>query len=208
MAATVPQICNLALSHIRLNQTSIANLDTDGGNVAATLRAHYDICRQFLLSNYPWNFASKFHALALLKTDDNSSWCYQYEYPNDCLRLLSIDSKYVKDPKPPIPYEIGLNENNKEIIYCNLEQAYCTYTANIKNSELFSAGFVSAFAWYLASEIAAPLTESNSIQQTCYAMYQTNLNKAMMVDANESQPYSDSALYDAYYEHNLNIIDG
>ena len=75
------EICNLALSH--LGSSGIDALD-ERSEAAAACTTFYAICRDMVLRDAPWPFATKMQALALVEEDPNTEWGFSYRYPSDC----------------------------------------------------------------------------------------------------------------------------
>ena len=183
------QICNLALAHIKQTTTTIANLDTDTGGVAAQCRIHYDVARRFVLADHNWNFATKRVTLADIGSPP-ADWAYRYDYPSDCLKFRKIVRLDKADD--PIPFEVmSENDGSGTSIVTDLIQAVGEYTFDLENVALFSPGLVSSLGWYLASELAPALSGSAKIQQACLTVYRNIGAAAETQDSNEGSPDPD-----------------
>jgi hypothetical protein len=184
MSVTQSQICNLALAHIKQTQTLISNLDTDEGNVADILRLHYDIARQYVLNDHKWNFATKRESLALISDSASTRWTYQYSYPNNCISMREVETN---DLTTPIPFEIQNYNDDTKCVFTNQANAIGVFTFDATNPLVFSSGFVNAFSWYLASEIAPALSEDSRVQEACLTVYRNTITKARTMDSNEGE---------------------
>lgn len=184
MVVTQTQICNLALAHIKQTQVTISNLDTDKGRVGTILRLHYDISRQFVLSDHKWNFATSRRSLALISNPVTGNWGYQYWYPNDCINLREIETSISNSP---VPFEVENYENDSKCVFTNADKAIGVFTSDITNPRVFSIGFVNALSWYLASEIAPALSEDMQVQESCLTIYKNTLIKSKRMDSNEGE---------------------
>ena len=155
----ITDICNMALNHIgKGTVTSVS----DQNELGRSLKIHYDLQRQMLLTEYTWGFARRTEKLSLL-AKEIPGWDYVYAYPNTCLMVRQIFSEDTGDTKNP--YDIvNLNENTKAIV-CNLPDAYIHYTYDAKDVDLFSADFKQALSYFLAGAIAIPLTGSAAMAQ-------------------------------------------
>lgn len=183
-SASKAQICNLALSHIKQTRTLIANLETDTGTVANTLRTHYDVCREFVQSDHSWSFCTIRRTLADIGSPP-STWSYRYGYPSDCLHFWGIQN--VTDDPNPLPFKVELTDDGSQnSILSNEYQAVGIFTKSVTNTSLFTPGFVSALSWYLASEIAPALSESDRIQEATLTVYNRMLGAAQRADNNQS----------------------
>lgn len=183
MAVSKAQICNLALAHINQTESQIANLDTDKGNTASQCRIHYDIAREFVLADHPWNFAGKRVALADLGNPP-AIWTYRYDYPSDALRIRAIQPPTRQSN--PIVFKVEDDGTDSGLcILTDQDEAVCEYTRNVKNTALFTPGFVQALSWYLASELAPALTGDLNKQEACLTVYRNHLAAAQAVDSDE-----------------------
>ena len=188
MAVSEARICNLALSHIKQTKTTVANLDTDTGNTAVQCRIHYDTCRQFVLSNHDWNFATQRVTLANISSDPMSptTWNYRYDYPSNCLKIRNIQP--LNKTSDPIPYVVELEEDGSVLsILTDLEDARAIYTQDVDNPTLFSPGFIQSLSWYLASELAPALSGSETIQEATLTVYRNTIAAAQAMDSGEGQ---------------------
>ncbi len=79
--ASVVEICNRALSNIG-NSRSINSL-TEASKEAGECSLHFEACRDAVLSDFDWNFATKRVALADT-SNPPPDWEYAYQYPSDC----------------------------------------------------------------------------------------------------------------------------
>lgn len=184
-------ICNLALAHIKQTQTPIANLDTDTGNTAIQCRTHYDIARRFVLADHNWNFATKRLALADVGSPP-ALWTYRYDYPSDCLRFREIQRLAKTDV--PVPYLIegdGAEPIAGLSLLTDMAAAVGVWTWDVETVALFSSGFVSAFAWYLASELAPAMSGSEKLQQAALTVYTNTMKGSQAVDSAEGEADED-----------------
>ena len=181
------QICNLALAHIKQTETTIANLDTDSGNIADQCRAHYDVARKFVLADHNWNFTTKRVALADIGLPTPAPlWLYRYDYPQDCLKVREIQRLAKADV--PVPFEIELDDNDEGLaILTDMPEATGIYTKDVEKPELFSPGFVIAFGWYLASELAPALSGDENAQEATLTVYRNLISAGQATDSGEGQ---------------------
>lgn len=185
---SVVSICNAALGRIR--GATISAL-TDATTEAEACNTYYDQSRSFVLSDMPWNFAGKSMILALL-AEVPEEWSYAYAYPSDCLtiRYLHPESKLRHD-SDPIPYEIGLSTTGSKIIMSNLDLARCRYTVDLTDVNQFTAHFVTALSWYLASEIGIPVAGTSKgriLAREALEGYRNSVQAAISANASEAEP--------------------
>lgn len=178
------RICNLALAHINQTETQISNLDTDTGTVAIQCRIHYDIAREFVLADHPWNFAKKRVTLTDIGNPP-SNFAYRYDYPSDCIKMREIERITRKSLPIPFGIEDDGSDNGVSIV-TDQDQAVGIYTYNVQNVSLFSPSFVTALSWFLASELAPALTGSMEQQEATLTVYRNMMSAAKATDSDEA----------------------
>ena len=183
MATSKALICNLALAHINQTETQISNLDTDAGTIAIQCRIHYDVAREFVLADHHWNFAKKRVILTDIGTPP-TNWSHRYDYPSDCLKMREIE----RITRSGLPTPFRVEDDGSESGLCivtDQDTATGIYTYNVKNVSLFSASFVVAFGWYLASELAPALTGDFKKQESTLTVYGRMIAAAQATDSDE-----------------------
>lgn len=178
-------ICNMALNHIGRETIASLNEDTEA---ARTCKIHYDIQRRVLLRNYTWSFAAKTAKLAQLDATV-PGWGYVYAYPNDCVQCRKIfneDNSWVVLRKNFAGNmdQVVLNDNTKALV-CDHADAFLQYTYDVKDADLFPEDFTQALAFYLAGDIAMPLTGSQQLAQSMKAQGDALLQEARFTMMNE-----------------------
>jgi hypothetical protein len=173
MAASVVGICNSAL--LKIGSERINSLGDDNKRAIAC-NEQWEKVRDEVLSDHPWNFATKRAALAQL--DSTPAWGYAYEFqlPDDCLRVIGTQypgQDYKIEGRKVLTDETELNIL---YIYRNEEPAY------------WSPKFCEAMALRLASDLAYHIAQSATLAQGLYATYQALLSDAKIVDAQEGSP--------------------
>jgi hypothetical protein len=185
MAKSAADICNKALSRIGI-KAYIDNFDTDGSEEAETAGLYYDDTRDLLLAAYPWPFATLRKTL-VVKADElpRDGWSFIFALPDNCLqtrRLYPVGTArgvtaMMQDLYPPnqvlletanprspradqrIPYEIEKSStDDTAVLLCDLDVPILFYTAKVSDVAKFHPLFTDALAWYLAAEMAMPLT--------------------------------------------------
>jgi len=188
MATSDVAICNLALGHLgdRANVTAIS--PPDGSYQAQQCAAFYPIARDELLEAYAWSFAKTRVQLAQLVLTPPGQWGFAYAYPNNCLRMLSVQILGQLDDESSVPYIVEKDPAGpNRVIYCNVSEAYARYIASDASVQHFSASFVTALSWYLASFLAGPITKSPKIQEKTMKAFFTAYLFATSRDANGEQ---------------------
>ncbi|MDW9880486.1 hypothetical protein GOA90_25195 [Sinorhizobium meliloti] len=191
---SVVSICNLALSNI--GGANISAL-TEASTEAKACNQFYEHVRDTLLQAYPWRFAGKTQALAQLTNDKAGSWAYAYSRPNDCLKIIDLQSAVevtgntvgvdlVAPTAFGYPYEV---ENGK--IYCDLSPAYLRFTVRLTDPTKFPPLFVEALSWSLSARLAMPVTRDIAKRNDALQVANMSIGQAQMADANEVRETSD-----------------
>lgn len=82
-------------------------------------------------------------------------------------------------------FDTVITSGNQKAIATNVELAWCEYTFNVRDVDMFPDEFAEAFAHYLAANMAMVLTGSASIQQTQFQLYQESIEMAKVYSAQE-----------------------
>lgn len=183
------EVANLALSHLGIGKL-ISDIETEQSAEAKACRTFYDIVFKTVLRDYPWPFATRFKALALVEENPNDEWDFSYKYPTDCLfarRIVGVNRNPAADEK--IPFRVVSSEEGT-LIYTDVDQAVLEYTINIDDNTLMTADFVMAFSYKLASVIAPIITSGDPMKVGAAAKqsYFEELSNAKANAFNEEQP--------------------
>ena len=187
MALSEVSICNLALSHLGL--FTITAL-TDNNQEARKCALYFDYGRDFVLRDFPWNFAEKRLSLTEDETIEPIGYDFAYVYPTDCIDARLIYNEVAGGE--PIKFVINVNEDlDAKHILTNEEDAILIYTARVEDVTLFDPSFDLAFSYYLASLLAIPLTGDPSKQQAMIQIYSAYMNAAEAANASESESFQE-----------------
>lgn len=152
----------------------------------AVIDDEYDNAIETLLGECDWSFARTSRILAFKKAENGS---FYFEIPKDLIRPLKIISVF---SGKMLDWDVVDN-----LIVSSEKNVELFYTKNIKDENKFSSDFVKTLSFGLASAVALALTESQDKFRLMNALYEENLNKNILKNANES--YS-SVDYTEYYE--------
>jgi hypothetical protein len=150
------QIYNLALA--RVGHSELVANESEGSIAQITCSLFYEQSRDFVLEDFPWRFAKKRVALAVVSGTPPAAWAYQYAVPADCVRIRAIAHPNTRTPRADskIPFERA-TDGDQQLIFTDLVDAELIYTCKITDPSKFDASFTSALAYHLASELAIPL---------------------------------------------------
>lgn len=198
MASEV-QICNLALAHLG-DSATVASINPPEGSAQAEHCARfYPIARDTLLEEPVgnWSFATRRVALSPLADLANSKWQYAYAVPNNTLRIKSLshpdassDQISETSMREGEPYTLDTRGTGEVIIRTNLEAAQAVLVMRVTDPTKFSATFINALSWRLASLLAGPVIkgkEGRAAAQFCEGMAMQWISRAAQIDASNHQ---------------------
>jgi len=179
-------IYNLALGNIGSSDV-VASLE-ERSKQANVCNRFYDLARDSMLADFDWPFATRYETLALV-ADVAPGWAYAYEYPSDCLRLLSASNRAYW-PAGDVTlnrYQVAAGASGQIILSGNAG-ATAAYVSRVEEPGRMPTLFVEALGWKLASMIAMPLTNTRTVAETAAALYQQAVQAAWSAALNESDP--------------------
>lgn len=185
--ASDTQIANLALGHLGVGK-EIADL-TEKSTEAASCRRFFVQARDEVLRDFPWPFATKIVALALVEEEPNTEWTYSYRYPADCLKIRRILSGIRNDTRQSrVPYKIAQDTQGR-VLYTDAQDAELEYTLRVTDASRYHPDFISALSFLLATYVAPGLTAGDPFKmgERALKLYVYALGKAQGNAVNEQQ---------------------
>lgn len=173
MAKSVVQICNNALT--KIGESFITSL-SDDSKAARVCDLMYEIVRDEVLRNHPWNFSIERTVCARLSTSPAFEYSHQYQLPTDCLRVLHMQNRKTR-------FKI---EGRKVLTDSNT--CPILYIKRVEDVSKFDSAFSDAVATRLAVELAYSITGDGELARSLLAQYKEKLNLARLVDAQEGTP--------------------
>lgn len=209
--ASVVDICNMALSHIRAGRISSINDATLQGQQC---RLFYGICRDQLIRDGNWQFARALRPLTLLDGVKVFNWRFAYQYPTDILKLnrLVINFEYIEEfsqgvtprellygdridrvyplranLRAQVEHEIHNNGFTKMIV-CNEPDLRADVILRVEDTNLFDPQVTLALSHLLASYLSTPIVGGEAglqYKQANLGMYSSYIAAALANDNNE-----------------------
>lgn len=168
--ASVTDIANRALQ--KLGAIKITSIDDDIKAAREAKRA-FDIVRDAVFRDHPWNCLIARASLAALVDEPAWGFDYQYQLPSDCLRILDIDSS------------LEWRVEGRKLLTDEAAPLYVRYLKQETDPAQYDAMLVEALASRLAMELAEPLTQSNTKIELASRAYEDALKAARRRDAQE-----------------------
>jgi hypothetical protein len=209
---SIVTICNLALSHIG-DVADVQSISPSDGSVQAGFCSKfYPVALSTLLEQSNWDFATRRVGLAQLADNPSSTWRCAYAAPDGMVNAIAVIPPYALDdytehaghkswflPQPdypnpaivtytPQPFAIETVDDGTRVILTNVYDAVLRYTVQVSDPNQFSALFVLALSYQLASMLAGPLIKGDTGIQISSAMAQKAqqfTSQAKTSDANQ-----------------------
>lgn len=175
-------IINGALRKIGVHRIDSRNEASEPARVANDT---YDELRDAVLTDAPWDFATKRQELSANATAPLFGFDNAFDLPTSPFYCL-------------YPREIvNLNDyqwrvEGRQIITSHEAPLQLIYTARITTPGDYSPQFVEAFMARLAAEWAEPLVKSSSLQQTMFAAYDAKIPSAKSIEAGQTGLHEDT----------------
>lgn len=195
MALSQVDVCNLALS--RMGGQTITQITSLGeaSTEARQCAIKFPCVLRSALRSYPWHFATKEIALALLGAaaaehvfKESSQTLHYYQYPEDCLQILAINpvtGRKGSFDAVSCAYTVERIADGTKVIVTPCPQAILTCTSYADDPGIWDSLFTDAFAWQLASELCLSLGGSSGIVQGLQEMASRAFEKAKSQDCKE-----------------------
>lgn len=173
-------ICNLALT--RIGQPKITSL-SQGSKAADLCQLHYEMTRDSVLRDHPWNFAQAYAELSRASTTPAFEFDYSYSLPTNCLKVIRTGFEALGYIGDSYTYRIVGRE-----IFAHTTTLAIEYTKKVTDPEQFDAMFVDTLAQRVAAEVCLPLTDNRALTESMWQIYQQKLAAARLADAQEGTP--------------------
>ena len=190
--ASAIEIANRGMT--KLGAARISSFD-DNNTEARAVKSLYDIARRTLLRRALWNFAKRrttLAAVAIPAGSEDWDFAYQYNLPNDFIRLIQVN-----DYSEPVGFNPGrLRDDSPYQIEGNRiltnypAPLKIRYIADVTDPTKYDSIFVEAFASQIAFECCETVTESNTKKAALAQETKMWIIEAMKVNQLESPPDS------------------
>jgi hypothetical protein len=172
MVSTV-DICNRALQ--KLGHTRITSL-ADDTKAARECSGAYDLVRDAVFRDHPWNALVARASLAKLSTAPAWGFANQFQWPTDCLRVIEVNTR------------LDWQVEGRRILTDESAPLEIRYLRQETDPAQYDLLLVEALASRLAAELAEPLTQSNTKKEAAERQYLEVLARARRADAQEGAP--------------------
>ena len=172
--ASVVDICNSALN--MLGGNTIISL-TETSKNARLCNQRYELVRDAVFREHPWNCLQKRVELAKDTDAPAFEFASSFALPADCLRVLrSENSNFSNNERFRIEgRKLITDESTMKILY----------VASITDTTQYDASLIETLSARLAAELAYPITQSSTLMDRMFGLYQQKLKDARFADATE-----------------------
>lgn len=189
----------MALSHI--GDGDDIDQEDEQSVEAEQCRKFYPIARDMLLERHNWDFAIRTVELSELAEDASGPWTYRYSVPSDYIKAITIapdldlltatwltEEQYLRQiTNHAKQFEIEADENGAVSILTNEYQAFLKYVYRNESVATYSAGFVMALSYLLASLLAGgPIVKSAKLSAQMLQAYELAFGQATVNISNAS----------------------
>tara|TARA_Y100001951_G_C11214061_1_gene224719 strand:+ start:229 stop:807 length:579 start_codon:yes stop_codon:yes gene_type:complete len=172
--ASVVDICNSALN--MLGGNTIISL-TETSKNARLCNQRYELVRDAVFREHPWNCLQRRVELAKDTDAPAFEFASAFTLPADCLRVLrSENSNFSNNERFRIEgRKLLTDESTMKILY----------VASITDTTQYDASLIETLSARLSAELAYPITQSSTLMDRMFALYQQKLKDARFADATE-----------------------
>jgi hypothetical protein len=178
--ASVVDICNSALN--ALGASTIISL-TENSKNARLCNQRYEPVRDAVFRSHPWNCLQKRVELAKDTTAPVFEFSNAYTLPADSLRILKSENS-------------NLSNNEKfriegKKLLTNEDTIKILYVAKITDTTQYDTSLIETLSAKLAAELCYPITQSSTLMDRMFALYESKLKEARFNDATEGTADND-----------------
>ena len=177
MANSDVEISNIALRMLREQPITALTENTEPAKILNNI---YDDARDYYLARHPHNFALTRQLLAQVSESPTYQFDYAYTLPTNpyCLRAYQLwhNGNHRRS---------GWTVEGRQLLTNFDNDVYLRYISRDTDVGSYSPTFVTAFATYLASLIAYPLTRSRTIQEEWKSAAMATWKEHRMADGGE-----------------------
>lgn len=174
-------IINGALRKLGVARIGARNEETEQARVANDT---YDTLLDAVLTDAPWDFATKRQELSANATAPVFGFDNAFDLPSDpyCLKPLEIVNLS----------EYQWSVEGRQIVTSHSAPLQLVYIARITDADSYSPQFVEAFQARLAAEWAEPLVKQSSVQRLMVEVYDRKIRAAKTIEAGQTGLHEDT----------------
>lgn len=181
------QIVNLALAHLGQLAITQSELDNNSNPTAIAANAFWVPCRDEVLGESDWPFATVTQSLSALDNLSDSEWDFIYSYPTLTVSSIwNVFNDATIDDKAKQEFTVKfVIATGSLAIYSNLDDAIAEYTYKVTDPSIWSNKFVMAFSYRLAASMAIPVAGDAAKGLELRDIYNAILSEAKRLESSE-----------------------
>lgn len=180
-------ICNIALDYFG-ERGDVSSIEIPEKPNEVIMSRHYDLVRQSLLREFPWNFA---RAEATLARSGNGGLDFidKFLMPSNCLRLLSIGLWHCRvEDYNIMGREIYVNRAITTPSTSTTNSLQIRYIKDVTDISVMDSLFIRLFSLYLAAEVAYKFSNERNQAAMINELITRELPKAISINSQEKKP--------------------
>ncbi len=195
-------VYNMCLGRLGVGQAVAA--PTENSVPARTCSRFYDQCRQEVLRAFPWPFATRAEALALVADQTFPGWSYVYQMPSKCLNMRAVaDSSGIRQIATSLtcdptdfstlrqfrqPWQKALKTDGaSQVILSDVVNAWGFFTFDVTNTGAWDVDVAGIIADRLSMEVGGPLQAKPELVIAATNRYLTWFSMAAATAMNEQR---------------------
>ncbi len=169
-------ICNQALS--LLGAGPITSLDDDTTE-AKLCKMNYVPLRDTVLQEHNWSFATKWETLAQLADPPLGEYPNAFVLPPETLIVLFVGQDYNRQAER---WQVEGGMIRTDLTTCKAQ-----LLVQVTDVTRYSPMFVQALVARIAAELATPITESRTLMQSMFTLYDRKVKQAAARDTQQGR---------------------
>lgn len=187
MAATVEEVCNIALSYVG-SRAFITDIGEDSLE-AIVCSVHFDATRRQVLGERWWNFASASQFLAQISAAAPQGWSFMYALPSDLLpgkqrQIFAGARPGLVRSVEQVPFNLRWVSGQGQVLLTDHPAPELLYTRDVLELPYWPESAADAIAWGLAPKLAFGLNVDLRKGTTFAQGYLAALDRGMAEDMN------------------------
>lgn len=183
LPASKVDIANMALDFLG-HAPPVSNIDSPVTDTEKLLARHFDACRQELLRDNPWNFATKHATIARNTVAPAFDYEDAYDLPNDWVRTLSVEGDSIVLQSRDFTIagrQIWMNNGGGASIKLR-------YVADIEDITTWDAKVRKLLALYVAAATGFQITKKEKVVERVENLIKIYMPAARSIDGQEVPP--------------------
>lgn len=195
------EIINLALLHMGNVPITQVQLTADEMPSAIAANIYWEPCRDEVLGEARWSFATATEPLSVIDDLEDLSWEYGYDYPTMSVGTVwNVFNEGTIDTKEDQQFEVRyVPSETAKVVFTDLQDAYAEITYKVTDPEIWNDKFNMAFSYRLSANMCMYITGDAEKSRELMNIYLNIISEAKRLGHHEkrSKPNRDSGYVNA-----------